>query len=166
MSSPVSSAPAPAAAPPQSGDGAPGMPPIASSLPLAVAQAYVAAALTAAGDGRVAVVVVDAGGHVVASARGDGVSPVGLEFARRKAVAAASFGAPTEQFRRMILMDPALSAAMDAFGADLLVLGGGLPVVRDGVVIGGVGVSGGHHSADARLVLAVVEAVEGSPAAG
>lgn len=95
----------------------------------------------------VAVAVVDTGGHVVASARGDAVSFVAADVARRKAVAATSFGAPTQVLADSFAQDPKLNAAFTG-STDVSLLPGGFPVVVDGVCIGGVGISGGHYSQD------------------
>lgn len=95
----------------------------------------------------VAVAVVDVGGHVVASARGDGVGFVAADFARRKAVAATSFGAPTHALADTFAQDPKLTAAFTG-SPDVSLLPGGFPVIVEGVCIGGVGISGGHYSQD------------------
>lgn len=95
----------------------------------------------------VAVVVVDQGGHPVASARGDGVGYVANDFARQKAVTSATFGTPTTALADAMGQDPLLA---DAFAAspDLLLLPGGFPVTVDGACVGGVGIAGGHYHQD------------------
>lgn len=95
----------------------------------------------------VAVAVTDLGGHVVAAARMDGVGFVSGEAARRKAVTAASFGAPTAGVAAMTADDAALSAALRT-APELELLPGGFPLQVDGATVGGVGVAGGHYSQD------------------
>lgn len=122
---------------------------------LASAQAVLGRVLDAARAQSlaVAVVVVDLGGRVVASARMDGVGFVNLEVAQRKATAAASFGAPTHVVAELAA-DPLLASALAAVD-DVLVLPGGFPLTAAGglpadgaAAVGGVGIAGGHYSQD------------------
>jgi uncharacterized protein GlcG (DUF336 family) len=98
----------------------------------------------------VAVAVTDTGGHVVAAGRMDGIGFVSAEAARRKAVTAASFGAPTAAVAAMVEGDPALVAALRS-APELELLPGGFPLQVDGVTVGGVGIAGGHYSKDQTL---------------
>lgn len=98
----------------------------------------------------VAVAVTDLGGHVVAAGRMDGVGFVSAAAARRKAVTAASFGAPTAGVAAMVADDPALAAALRA-APELELLPGGFPLQVDGTTVGGIGIAGGHHSQDQAL---------------
>ena len=92
---------------------------------------------------RVAIAVVDDGGHLVACERMDGALWVTPEIARAKANAAAGFHATTldleERFsKRMLFADNVATLGDYAF-----VFGkGGVPVVEGGRVVGAVGVSG------------------------
>ena len=64
------------------------------TLSLEKAQKLVQRALDAAGGQsvRIAAVVLDTGGHIVAAARMDGVGPLNLDVARRKANAVVNLG--------------------------------------------------------------------------
>ncbi|HET8969720.1 MAG TPA: heme-binding protein [Candidatus Nanopelagicales bacterium] len=106
--------------------------------------------LDAAGGQPVAVVVVDQAGQVVGSARGDGLNAVAVDFARRKAVASATFGAPTRVLSDNFAQDPLLPAAF-AGSAEVCLLPGGFPILVDGAPVGGVGISGGHWSQDHEI---------------
>ena len=92
---------------------------------------------------RVAIAVVDDGGHLVACERMDGALWVTPEIARAKANAAAGFHATTldleERFsKRMLFADNVATLGDYAF-----VFGrGGVPVVAGDRIIGAVGVSG------------------------
>lgn len=95
----------------------------------------------------VTVTVVDTGGHLVASARGDQVSYTATEFARRKAITAATFNAATSALSDSLGQDPHLRDALTS-SPDLLLLPGGFPVTIDGACVGGVGIAGGHYQQD------------------
>ena len=118
---------------------------------LATAQALIGKALEAAGADAacagVAAVVVDRGGHVVASARMDGVSFVMSDVARRKATMAAAMGASTAALGEMAASDPVMLAALTG-NSDTVALGGGAPIMGANGPVGGLGISGGHYSAD------------------
>lgn len=122
------------------------------TLPSALAQDLVAATLAVGAEQRtpIAVVVVDAGGRVTAGARADGASWVNWDVATRKAVAAASLGAPTHTIREMADQDLLLAAALDGV-QQVLVVPGGFPVEVGGAVVGGIGVAGGHYTQDQQI---------------
>jgi len=92
---------------------------------------------------RVAIAVVDDGGHLVACERMDGALWVTPEIARAKANAAAGFHASTldleERFsKRMLFADNVATLGDYAF-----VFGrGGVPVVESDRIVGAIGVSG------------------------
>jgi glc operon protein GlcG len=100
---------------------------------------------------RIAVVVVDRGGHDIAVARMDGVSYVNLEPARRKARAAAGFAAPTHAMAEMMDRDALLQAAFAATSDHLLVLPGGFPLTDIATPVGGFGIAGGHYEQDREI---------------
>ena len=114
---------------------------------------------------RVAIAVVDDGGHLVACERMDGALWVTPEIARAKANAAAGFHASTldleERFsKRMLFADNVATLGDFAF-----VFGrGGVPVVDGDRIIGAVGVSGAvpadndHAIADAAAGHPIVPA--------
>ena len=114
---------------------------------------------------RVAIAVVDDGGHLVACERMDGALWVTPEIARAKANAAAGFHATTldleERFsKRMLFADNVATLGDFAF-----VFGrGGVPVVDGDRIIGAVGVSGAvpadndHAIADAAAGHPIVPA--------
>jgi glc operon protein GlcG len=100
---------------------------------------------------RVAIVVVDRGGHDVAVARMDGVGYVNVEVARRKARAANAFGVATHQMSEMLGRDPLLPAALAATDDHLLVLPGGFPLTEITTPVGGFGIAGGHYEQDREI---------------
>jgi len=121
-------------------------------LPVALAtQAATAAMETCKADGyRVSVAVVGRSGRVKALLRGDGAGPHTLNSSRKKAFTAASMRRPTSEFAQLITRMPAIQGLRD-MDPDILILGGGLPIIMEGDVVGGIGVGGapGGHLDDA-----------------
>jgi glc operon protein GlcG len=125
----------------------------------AVAEAVVAAAVKAASEKGtpIAAVVVDTGGHVVASARMDGCNFLALGMAGRKAVTSGVMGAPTSFLAENMAADPIIHNALLS-DPNIVLLGGGVPIMLDGALAGGLGVAGGHYKMDADVAQAAVAA--------
>ena len=102
----------------------------------------------AAEDGlAVAAAVVDAQGIVLALLRMDGVAPPVAEFALDKAFTAATMRRTTAAFAERMGGSPSLTLGLST-RSRLLAWGGGLPVLKDGRVVGGLGVSGAKDHED------------------
>lgn len=101
---------------------------------------------------RVCAVVVNRSGVTKVLLSDDGVGPIGIETARRKAYTAAVTGMPTAAFAAFAA-DPAMAVAPPHLvDGQLLPVPGGQPVVvDDGEVIGGIGVGGADGATDDRL---------------
>lgn len=95
----------------------------------------------------VAVCVVDAQGHVLASARMEAATPPILTFAEDKAYTAATMRRTSAAFAERMASRPSLALGLSN-RQRLLPWGGGLPVLHGGVVIGAVGVSGAQEPQD------------------
>ena len=109
--------------------------------------------------GRSAVVaVVDRSGNLVALQRGDDVGPHNTVAAQKKAFTALSTKTSTRLLSERAAADPA-SRNLNTIEA-LLLLGGGLPVIFEGEVIGAVGVAGAGGSAQDEACAAKGIAVE------
>lgn len=134
-----------------------------SILNLAGAEAIVRAARQKAEAMKlkVNVAVVDDGGHLLAFARMDGARPASGYTALTKAVTAATFRQETgplpPQGEPDVLLNLSLQSAAAASGAKLTTLKGGVPVVIDGQVIGGVGVGGATGEQDAEIAKSGIE---------
>lgn len=120
-----------------------------SGILLAEAVQIAAAVVEAAErDGtKVGVVVVDAGGNLVLAQRMDGAYLSVLEIATKKAFSAVNFGRPTYEMAQR-LGDASYQSLLSLADGRLTFLRGGLPVRSSGVVVGGVGVSGGSAAQD------------------
>ena len=99
----------------------------------------------------VTVVVVDESGVLKQMLRMDGAPLVSIETATNKAYAAAAIGMPPDDFCSTIHGD---TAAVTEFATrpGLALIAGGLPVLVDRTVAGGVGVAGAMTAAEDRRI--------------
>ena len=101
--------------------------------------------------------IVDTGGHLLAMARMDGAFALSVDTALRKAQTAASYGVPTGDIAAGI--DLKLAIATEGKRINLP---GGLPVIVDGHVIGGIGVGSGTGEQDKEVAKAALAAMAGT----
>lgn len=101
--------------------------------------------------------VVDNGGHLLAFARMDGAFVMSIDSSLRKAMTAASYGRKTGEADDAI----AIKLAIVTEGKRVN-LPGGLPIIVDGHVIGGIGVGSGLGSEDLEVARAGIAALEGA----
>lgn len=109
-------------------------------LTLADAERMTAAARVAATENNwnVVIAVVDDGGHLISLQRMDGTQKGSVRVAEQKARTAIMFRRPTKALEDAVLQGrPVMMTLPDA-----ICLEGGLPLVRDGVYLGAIGVSG------------------------
>ena len=100
---------------------------------------------------RGVVTVVDPMMAMVAFGRADGATPHSVETSRRKAMTAASTRKPSAA------MVPELAVALEhGTGGILTSIAGGVPIVLDGVHVGGLGVAGGRPDQDAEIAAEVL----------
>lgn len=108
-----------------------------------------------------AIAIVDAHGELLAFARLDGTLLSSGVLAVNKAYTSARLNRPTR-----VLGETLRERGTDvAFYGDprYVGFGGGLPALRDGVVIGGVGVSGLSDAEDESLAALAVSLLQGDP---
>lgn len=106
------------------------------------------------------VVVLDAGGHVIAFERQDGASPGRFAIAHGKAYGAVMLGmAGTAQMARAEQQEYFMTAVNGLFGGQVVPVPGGV-LLRSvkGAVIGAVGVTGDSSDNDAIAAMAGIEA--------
>lgn len=87
---------------------------------------------------NVVIVVVDDGGHLISLQRMDGTQKGSVRIAEQKARTAILFKRPTKAFEDAVLQGRSVMMSMP----DVICLEGGLPLIRDGVFVGAIGVSG------------------------
>lgn len=107
--------------------------------------------------------VVDEGGRLVLTMRGDGTGFLTTETSRAKAVAAASFRRPTLDLARLHSTNPFWSNVAAVTGGEALPTGGAVPILLEGRVIGAIGCGGGTPEQDHECALAGAKAVSPSP---
>lgn len=105
----------------------------------------------------VAVAVADAEGGPQRFARMDGTLPVSTELAIGKAYTAAAIRMPTDELGRLAQPGAPLYGIGNGHGGRIVLFGGGLPLVLDGRVVGGLGVSGGSVAEDIAIARPAVE---------
>ncbi len=139
--------------------------PYGEPISLADARKVIAAATAEADKNKwpVAIAVVDGAGHLVAFDRLDNTQYGSIEVALQKAKTSALFRRPTKVFEDGIAAGGATLKVLKL--PDALPIEGGLPILRDGKVIGAVGVSGVKSTEDAQIATAGLTALE-KPAGG
>ena len=153
---PAPAAPAPAPAPaaqPIPQYGTPGV-----NLELAKKVVAAAAAEAQKNNWPVAIAVVSNGGHLVYFERLDGTQFASIKIAQHKARVAATYRRPTKVFVDRVAAGGAGLAVLTL--DDIIASEGGVPLMRDGKVIGAIGVSGVLGSQDGQVAKAGAAAVQ------
>lgn len=110
------------------------------------------------------IAIVDEGGHLIALERMNGARITGPEIAMAKAFTAAGHKRSTHLFNKEP-NGPALPGN-EAFGIQHMLSGkfaifvGGFPIVVNGEVIGGIGISGGNGEQDTAVGTAALQALQ------
>ncbi len=125
------------------------------------AELLVAAARRAAEDAGVAVsvTVLDAGGHLLAFRRDDRAVLISGETCTRKAYTALQLNAPTADLVDAVQPGGLFHTLPTALDRPLLFIAGGIPVHRDGRLVGAIGVGGGAPDQDHGFATAAVQAL-------
>ncbi|MFJ8189824.1 heme-binding protein [Streptomyces sp. NPDC096094] len=123
------------------------------------AEALVSAAHSAAetAGATVSVTVLDAGGHLLAFRRDDRAVLISGETSTRKAYTALQLNAPTADLVEAVQPGGLFHTLPTALDRPLLFIAGGVPVHRDGRLIGAIGVGGGAPEQDHAFAEAAVE---------
>ena len=105
------------------------------------------------------IVVLYAGGHVVAAERSDGASPGRFAIAEGKAYGAVMLGMPgSAQMQRAEDQAYFMAAVNGVYGGKVVPVPGGVLLRRGDRVIGAVGVTGDTSDNDAEAAMAGIEA--------
>ena len=96
------------------------------------------------------IAIVDDGAHLIYLERMDGTQIGSVQVAEDKAATAVRFKRPTKALEEIVAQGR--TAFMTLSGA--LPIEGGLPIVVDGALVGGIGISGGNSQQDTQVAVA------------
>ena len=126
------------------------------ALTLADCRVIMAAAETEAlkHEWKVAIAILDDGGHVLHFSRMDGATPANGEIAIEKGRSAAVARRPTKMWEERIA-----AGRVSMLKMPVLPVEGGVPIMVKGECVGAVGVSGVQSHEDAQIAQAGIDAV-------
>ncbi|SDF56554.1 cob(I)yrinic acid a,c-diamide adenosyltransferase [Sporolituus thermophilus] len=104
------------------------------------------------------ITVVDDGGNLVAQHRMDGALLASIAISRDKAYTAVALKMPTHQAAALAQPGQPLFGLNTIDGGRLVIFGGGLPIIDNGKIVGGIGVSGGTVDEDIAVAQAALAA--------
>ena len=121
--------------------------------------------VTAAGEDRAReigqpqnIAVVDAGGNLVSHVRMDGAWIGSVDIAINKAFTARAFDLPTADLAADSQPGGQFYGIQESNKGRVMIFAGGVPLKRDGEVVGAVGVSGGDGEQDTTVAEAAAAA--------
>jgi glc operon protein GlcG len=104
---------------------------------------------------NVVIAILDDGGHLLHLVRMDGETPANAEIAVGKARTSAVTRRPSKMWE-----DRIAAGRVSMLGMPVLPVQGGLPIVVDGVCVGGIGASGVQSHEDEQICQAGIEALK------
>jgi uncharacterized protein GlcG (DUF336 family) len=105
--------------------------------------------------------VVDEGGHLIALGRMDGAPPLSPQIAEAKAVGAAMLLRDGGSLQKLAEDRPGFFSAVDRLVRMPMIPGpGSMPITRDGLTIGAVGVSGARPEQDLECCQAGLSSIK------
>ncbi len=136
--------------------------PKALGITLAEARQIIAAATQKANEIKVMmnIAVVDAGGNLVAFERMDGGWIGSIDIAQKKAFTARAFDLDTKSLGENSQSGQQFFGIHASNNGKIMIFAGGIPIKRDGEVVGAIGVSGGSGEADHSVAEAGVAAAK------
>jgi uncharacterized protein GlcG (DUF336 family) len=97
---------------------------------------------------KIACTIVDSAANIKVFSRMDGAPLMATDISRKKAVTAVGFGVATgNDWMNFIKEDPILREGVHDI-KDYMLLGGGIPILINGELVGAIGVSGAHYTQD------------------
>ncbi len=126
-------------------------------------QAGIAAGLKKAGEIKSpsSIAIVDAGRNLLGYIRMEGALLASIEISQGKAYTSASMCMKTGDIMPLIQPGAPLYGMETSHRQALIAFAGGVPIVKDGVVIGAVGVAGGMPPDDEAIAQAAADAIAG-----
>ena len=111
---------------------------------------------------HIAICIMDARGDMVYFERGDVINAIPVASSQGKAHAVLLFGLPTKQVAAAIKAGTPVTANLKApatGASDLDIRQGGLPIMKDGKMIGAIGVGGSASESDEQFAQAGLDAL-------
>ncbi len=105
------------------------------------------------------IAVVDAGGNLVSHVRMDGAWIGSVDIAINKAFTARAFDLPTAELAADSQPGGQFYGIQESNKGRVVIFAGGIPLKRDGQVVGAVGVSGGDGDQDTAVAEAAAAAL-------
>lgn len=103
---------------------------------------------------RMAFAIVEPSGELVAFARMDNVPYASIRLAQQKARTAARLRVSTLELEERVLRGRSVLMSSD----EVIAIGGGIPIVVNGEIVGGLGVSGASAAEDATVAAKLLAA--------
>jgi uncharacterized protein GlcG (DUF336 family) len=94
------------------------------------------------------IAIVDAGGHLISHARMDGAWIGSIDISIKKAFTSRAFDISTRDLARLAQPGGEFFGIHASNGGAIMIFAGGIPLRRDGKVVGAIGVSGGSGEQD------------------
>lgn len=104
------------------------------------------------------IAVVDAGGNLIAHVRMDGAWIGSIDISINKAFTARAFDLATKDLAGNAQSGDQFFGIHVSNGGRVMIFAGGIPILRDGQVVGAVGVSGGSGEQDQEVAEAAAAA--------
>lgn len=111
-------------------------------------------------DIRVHIAITDAAAEIVGFVSCEGAPRIAATTARHKAFTAVQTGMPTKDWKAYLDTIPADELKIIDKIDGYIAADGGYPIVEDGLVLGGIGVSGADQARDADVALRALAALE------
>lgn len=109
-------------------------------------------------DIKMVITVVDEGGNLVATHRMDDAWLASIDIAHGKAWTSVALKMPTVNLEEATVPNAELYGLNTTNNGRLVVFGGGIPLEKDGKVVGAVGASGSSVENDMQVAQAAVDA--------
>ncbi|WP_239616568.1 GlcG/HbpS family heme-binding protein [Cohnella mopanensis] len=106
------------------------------------------------------IAIVDEGGNLVAFHRMDNARIAGIDISQSKAWTSVAMQMPTANLAQSAQPGGPTFGINTTNHGKLVILGGGIPLMHEGKIVGGIGVSGGTSAQDIEVATAAVQAFE------
>jgi uncharacterized protein GlcG (DUF336 family) len=106
------------------------------------------------------IAIVDEGANLVAFYRMDNARIGGIDISQNKAWTSVAMQMPTANLAQSAQPGGPTFGINTTNHGRLVILGGGIPLMHEGKVVGGIGVSGGTSAQDIEVATAAVQAFE------